>query len=235
MMRVLIADDDALVSDLLAHHCGKLDPNAVVELASDGQQALARLGKERFDLLVLDLQMPGLSGRELLPAIGVDLPVIIVTGDPDFALEAFQYNVVDYLIKPVGFDRFAQAWKKATMKAGITALPRDEARNVVFVREGSDIVRLDLRQVRYVKSDSNYVHFVTDNSATDQRRQVTSLMNMKDLEQKLPALFVRVHRSYIVNLAHVEKLDTMDIKIGPELIPVSETYRDEVLRRLDLL
>ena len=97
------------------------------------------------------------------------------------------------------------------------------------MREGSDIVRLDLRDVRYVKSESNYVRFHLDG------RSITSLMNLKDLEQKLPASFVRVHRSYIVNLMHVEKLDSMDIKIGRDLIPVSESYRSELIERLDLL
>lgn len=232
-MHILIADDDALVTDLLAHHCRKLDAQATVEVASDGQAALAKLNADHYDLLVLDLEMPGMDGREVLGAIGQDVPVIIVTGDPDFAVDAFRYNVVDYLMKPVAFERFAQAWRKAGVDprnasgAGVDA--RASAKEVVFVREGTDIVRLDLGEVRYVKSESNYVRFHLGD------RAITSLMNMKDLEHKLPAFFVRVHRSYIVNLRHVEKLDSMDIKIGRELIPLSETYRPEVLKRLDLL
>ena len=227
-MRVLIADDDPLTSDLLAHHVAKLDPGGSVEVAADGRSALKRLKEDHFNVLLLDLQMPGMDGRELLGAIGVQLSVIIVTGDPDFAVQAFRYDVVDYLIKPVAFDRFAQAWRKLGPPGGVPTIggvPKD----IVFVREGTDIVRLDLREVRYIKSESNYVRFHLDG------RSITSLMNMKDLEQKLPPAFVRVHRSYIVNLLHVEKLDSMDIKIGRELIPVSESYRIELIKRLDLL
>ena len=228
-MRILIADDDPMVADLLSHHCTKLDAGAAVEIASDGQQALARLNKEAFDLLVLDLEMPGMDGRELLSAIDATLPVIVATGDREFAVDAFRYNVVDYLIKPVAFDRFAQAWRKVGVRKPPVAADAARSTNVVFVREGSDIVRLDLGEVRFIKSESNYVRFHLEG------RDVTSLMNMKDLEQKLPSFFVRVHRSYIVNLRHVEKLDSNDVKIGRELIPVSETYRGELTKRLDLL
>lgn len=225
-MRILIADDDPLAGDLIAHHCRKLDPRALVEVVADGQAALQRVTNDGFDLLILDLEMPGMDGREVLGAIGHDLPVIIVTGDRDFAVDAFRYNVVDYLVKPVAFDRFAQAWRKTGGGKAHAGIP---ARSIVFVREGSDIVRVDLEEVRYIKSESNYVRFHLDG------RDVSSLMNMKDLEHKLPAGLVRVHRSYFVNLRHVERLDSNDVKIGRDLIPVSETYREELIKRLDLL
>lgn len=254
-MRILIADDDPLSSDLLAQHLRKLEPTATIETAGSGGEALERLKEIQSDLLVLDLNMPGMDGRELLGVIRASLPVIITTSDREFAVDAFRHEVVDYLVKPVLFERFAQAWRKFTdlqragadarnskrASEGTPARARTDARNtdgtsvdarssnVVFVREGSDIVRLDLREVRYIKSESNYARFVLDG------RSVTSLMNLKDLEVKLPSSFVRVHRSYIVNLDRVEKLDTMDVKIGGELIPVSDGYRAELIKRLDLL
>ncbi len=227
-MRVLIADDDPLSSDLLAHHVAKLDPGGTVQVSTDGRAALERLNASPFDLVLLDLRMPAMSGQELLSILGPEQKVIIVTGDRDFAVQAFERDVVDYLVKPVTFERLAQAWRKL-QAAAPARTGHTPAKEVVFVREGSDIVRLDLRDVRYVKSESNYVRFHLDG------RSITSLMNMKDLEQKLPASFVRVHRSYIVNLMHVEKLDSMDIKIGRDLIPVSESYRSELIERLDLL
>ena len=155
--------------------------------------------------------------------------MIIVTGDPSFAVEAFRFNVVDYLVKPVSFERLAQAWRKVEARSETAAERGESDKYLVFVRTGQEIVRLRLSEVRYVKSDSNYVRFVLDG------REISSLMNLKDLEAKLPSTFVRVHRSYIINLAHVEKLDTMDVKIGRDLIPVSETYRQDLIRRLDLL
>lgn len=226
-MRILIADDDRLSADLLRAHCLRLDPTAELTHAADGTRALALLrGSEAWDLLLLDLHMPGMDGHSLLEAIGEQVAVIIVTGDPDFALDAYRYHVRDYLVKPVTFERFASAWR-ALGRANVRAvLPPG---NSVFVRSGSDIVQVDLDEVRYVKSESNYVRFVLGD------RDVMSLMNMKDLETKLPRSFVRVHRSYIVNLRHIEKLDANDIKVGRDLIPVSETYRPQLLAQLELL
>ncbi len=225
MPRVLIADDDPLSADLLAEHARKLLPEAQVQLAADGTAAMAEMRKAPVGLLLLDLDMPGLSGRELLEATDPGCPVVIVTGDPSFALDAYRFNVADYLVKPVTFERFAQMLRKVGPLTGGDDGPRDQ----VFIRAGQEIVQVRLSEVRFIRSDSNYVRFVLDG------REVSSLMNLKDLEHKLPPGFVRVHRSYIVNLVHVEKLDSMDVKVGRELIPVSGSYRAELMRRLDLL
>ncbi len=224
-MDLLIADDDALITDQLKHFAGKLGV-ANVRVTSDGVEALAAIKQQKPDALILDLRMPGMSGPELLAAIGDEVPVIICTGDRDFAVESYRFHVVDYIMKPVTFDAFARAMRKIEERSANMG----GATSTVFVRTGSDIARIDLREVRYVKSDSNYVRFVL---ADD--KEIASLMNMKDLEAKLPASFVRTHRSYIVNLDHVEKLDSMDIKIGRALVPVSDSYRAEVLGRLNLL
>ncbi|GEM_PF-1298959 len=227
-MRILIADDDPLSADLLRAHCLRLDPAAQVVHATDGAQALALVrDATAWDFLLLDLNMPQMDGRTLLEAIGERVPVIIVTGDPAFALDAYRYHVRDYLVKPVTFERFASAWR-ALERPAVLRKTAPAPGNIVFVRSGSDIVQVDLAEVRYVKSESNYVRFVLDG------RDVTSLMNMKDLEQKLPGTFARVHRSYIVNLRHIEKLDTNDIKVGRDLIPVSGTYRQSLLAQLAL-
>lgn len=231
-MRILIADDDPLSADLLVAHCGKLDHGGTVVRAADGAEAFDLVRSGNWDLLLLDLDMPKMDGPTLLEAIGDRVPTVIVSGDPAFALDAFRFHVLDYLVKPVTFERFAQAWRTATTgprAAQATNKNDGGTASTVFVRSGNDIVQLDLDQVRYIKSESNYVRFVLDG------RDVQSLLNMKDLELKLSSNFVRVHRSYIVNLRHIEKLDTSDIKIGRELIPVSETYRPDLLKRLEVL
>jgi DNA-binding LytR/AlgR family response regulator len=227
-MRILLADDDPLTADLLATYCRKMDRNAQVEHVADGAMAGELLRADGWDLIFLDLDLPGISGRELVALVPAGSPVIIVTGDPAFAADAFRHDVADYLVKPVPFDRFAQAWRKALDRKAPKAEPVAN-RDVVFVRTGNDIVRISLGDIRFIRSESNYVRFMLPD------REITSLMSLKDLEGKLPADFVRVHRSYIINLRHVEKLDTNDVKIGRELIPVSETYRNDLLRRLDLL
>ena len=222
-MRLLIADDDPLVTDQLAHFAEKLGATEV-RVVHSGSEALAALRKGGYDLLITDVHMPGLSGPELLAALGSALPVIIVSGDRDFAVESYRYNVVDYLLKPVDLAAFAGAWNKVAERAAPSLNS-----TAVFVRVGAEIARIDLDEVRYIKSDSNYVRFMLAD------KEVISLMNLKDLERKLPAGFIRVHRSYIVHLRHIEKLDSQDIKIGRALVPVSDSYREELLKRLALL
>ncbi|MCB0793640.1 MAG: response regulator transcription factor [Flavobacteriales bacterium] len=226
-MRIVIADDDPLTAQQLAHHCRKLAPDSEVLLVGDGTAAIGSLRWGGTALLLLDLDMPGMDGRALLEAEKPNCPVVIVTGDPAFALEAFQFDVRDYLIKPVSFERFKQAWNKIFAQGPMPPGTRSSDR--VFVRSGSEIVQVDLSDVLFVRSESNHVVFVQRNG------EVSSLMNMKDLEKKLPSNFVRVHRSYLVNLAHVVKLDTQDLLVGGELIPVSATYRQQLMARLDLL
>lgn len=222
-MRLLIADDDPLISDQLAHFAKKLGADA--QVVPDGEQALAALKSDPPDALVLDLHMPGLSGPELLAAIGDRVPAIVVSGDPSFAVESYRFRVLDYLLKPVTFDAFARAVRKVE-----TAQPAaNGAEHVVFVRSGTEIARVDLREVRFVKSESNYVRF------TLAEKEITTLMNLRDLELKLPPSFVRVHRSFIVNIDHVDRLDSNDIKVGRALVPVSDSYREGVLGRLKLL
>lgn len=222
-MRLLIAEDDVLFAEQLVHFATKLGHEPVI--ASDGHTALAAMREGSFDALVLDLHMPGLSGPELLAAMEHPVPTIIVSGDASFAVESYRFHVVDYLLKPVGFDAFAQALRKVRPTREV----RPASDQVVFIRTGSDIARVDLREVRFIKSESNYVRFVLAD------KEITSLMNLKDLELKLPANFVRAHRSFIVNLDHVERLDSNDIKVGGALVPVSDSYREELLGRLNLL
>lgn len=222
-MRLLIADDDPLIADQLLHFARKFGADASV--VSDGVQALALLKSDPPDAVVLDLHMPGLSGPELLASIGDRVPAIIVSGDPSFALESYRFRVVDYLLKPVTFDTFARALNKLEPPPQ----PTNGHEHIVFVRSGTEIARVDLREVRFMKSESNYVRFTLAD------KEITTLMNMRDLERKLPASFVRVHRSFIVNLDHVDRLDSNDIKIGRALVPVSDSYREELLGRLKLL
>ena len=222
-MRLLIADDDVLIADQLLHFAHKLGAEAKV--VPDGAQALAALKADPPDALVLDLHMPGLTGPELLAAIGDRVPAIIVSGDASFAVESYRFRVLDYLLKPVAFDAFARALRKV----GQAETPVNGPEHVVFVRSGTEIARVDLREVRFVKSESNYVRF------TLAEKEITTLMNMRDLELKLPSSFIRVHRSFIVNMDHVDRLDSNDIKIGRALVPVSDSYREELLGRLKLL
>lgn len=222
-MRLLIADDDPLVSDQLLHFARKLGADA--QVVPDGARALAALKSEPPDAVVLDLHMPGLSGPELLASIGDRVPAIIVSGDASFAVESYRFRVLDYLLKPVSFDAFARALRKIEA-AGPSMNGND---HVVFVRSGTEIARVDLREVRFIKSESNYVRF----NLAD--KEVMTLMNMRDLERKLPPSFVRVHRSFIVNLDHVDRLDSNDIKVGRAPVPVSDSYREELLGRLRLL
>lgn len=226
-MRCLIVDDDPLLSDLLEHFVSKVDFLGSVSVCHSALEALSLLRNEQYDLLFLDIEMPEMSGMDLLRALDTDFLVIMVTSHPDFALESYRYTVVDYLVKPLEFPRFFQAVSKARRLYKSS----DSSDKVleVFVKEGRDLVKVDLRSVYYIEAASNYVSFVCE----EERRMTHS--SMKTLEERLPGNFVRVHRSFIVNAAKIDKIESMSIAIGKRSIPLSARYRERLLQRLTLL
>jgi two-component system, LytTR family, response regulator len=225
-MKCLIADDDPLVCETLESFVEKLGGAELCLKVGDGVTALQLTQNERFDVIFLDLQMPGLDGVTLLKSLPRNLPVIVVSADPSFGAESYEFGVVDYLVKPLSFPRFAQAMQKVRARGEAEGRRDGDA---VFIKDGARIIKIDLPKLLFVKAEANYVDFVME------KGNIMALISMKRLEELLPDDFVRVHRSYIVNLRRISRIEDGQVHVDAQKLPLGESYRDEVLRRLNVL
>ena len=224
-MHCLIVDDDPLICDLLQHFCSKVDDISNITVTSSGFESVNLLGNNTFDLVLLDYDLPDITGKEILQLIDHSTAVIMVTAHKDFAPESYEYDqVVDYLIKPVTFSRFYQGFVKAknyTSNKG--------SDNILFVKDGNRLTRVDLTTVLFIKSAGNYaeLHFID--------KKVLTLMTLKELEQKLPSVFQRVHRSCIVNVSKIDSISNGELVIHEHELPVSASYEKELMKKISLL
>ena len=232
-MRVLIADDSPVACEVLQMLLQNMEPAAAMTVVSNGMEAFRLLRRQPFDLLLLDIEMPEMNGKQLLRSLPPEIPVILITYDPSFALESYEYaQVIDYVVKPVQFDRLLQALNKVRGLRADSALPVPEATLAdegIFVKEGYHLTQLDLAQVYFVEAMSDYIAFHVSGG-----RKHLVMMPLKEAIGKLPAHFVRVHRSYIVNLRHVSVVEDNAVVMNGRRIPVSVTYKAGLMSALKL-
>jgi DNA-binding LytR/AlgR family response regulator len=206
----------------------------LVAECSDAMEAYNHLSTDDIDLLLLDIEMPGMTGLELTKKLGIKSPLIVfTTAKTDYAVEAFELNVVDYLVKPVAPARFLQAIEKAkevfesNKKAPVGQGPEQD---FVFVKDNGVLKKINVDDIQYLEAMGDYVKVYTA-----QRFHVLH-STLKSIEEKLPAgKFVRVHRSYIVALNKIEMIQDGIISIGKAALPIADTYKSVLNKRLNLL
>ena len=224
-MHCLIVDDDPLICDLLGHFCSKVEFITNVTVTGSGFESINLLGKDNFDLVLLDYDLPDITGEEILKLIDQGTPVVMVTAHKDFASKTYEFDqVVDFLVKPIEFPRFYKAMVKARNYRDIP--DRD---NILFVKDGTRLTRVDLSEVLYIKSAGNYaeLHFTG--------RKILTLMTLKELEHKLPGFFQRVHRSCIVNVRKIDSIANGELTISDHEIAISASYEKDLMKKISLL
>lgn len=226
-MNCLIVDDDPLICDLIEHFCSKTEEVSSVLTTQSGFEAVTLIQSNSFDLIFLDFDLPDITGKDILKVLNKETNVIMITSKSEFAAESYDYDqIVDFLVKPIDFSRFYKAVQKVKTK-GI-----QENKDVVerlFVKDGNKLVKVDLKEVQFFKSESNYISIVFKD------KKIMTLMTMKDLAEKIPNYFTRVHRSFIVNLNEIEAIEKGNVLIGRQEIPISETYEKDLLEKIKLL
>lgn len=232
-MRCLIVDDNKLARMAMKQLVSQVNWLELVAECSDAMEAYNHLAKQDIDLLLLDIEMPGMTGLELTKKLGNRSPLIIfTTAKTDYAVEAFELNVVDYVIKPVPPARFLQAIEKArevveSPKGEVKASPDQD---FVFVKDNGVLKKINVEDMLYLEAMGDYVKVYTG-----QRFHVLH-STLKSIEEKLPAArFVRVHRSYIVSLSKIDSIQDGAITIGKANVPIADTYRTMLNKRLNLL
>jgi DNA-binding LytR/AlgR family response regulator len=231
-MKCLIVDDNKMARMALKQLVAQVPALELVAECSDAHEAFDQLNKTAIDLLLLDIEMPEMTGLELIRKMGRNRPLIIfTTAKKDYAVEAFELNVVDYLIKPIELPRFRQAVEKATEAIESNkAEVKVEEQGFVFVKDNGILKRISIEDILYLEAMGDYVKV-----HTAQKFHVVHA-TLKSIEEKLPASkFIRVHRSYIVAINKIDYIQEGTISIGKTSIPVADTHKSNLSRRLNLL
>jgi len=238
-IRCLVVDDEPLARNLLAEYISKLDFLELVSSCSTAIQAMDVLKKETIDLLFLDIQMPEITGISFLRILDQKPNVILTTAYSQYALEGYELDVLDYLLKPITFERFLKSISKAQNRINPvqTSINSSVSKNeietkvhpeFVFIKDGTKMVRVNLSDILYIQGLKDYVIVFT------KHQKITSLQRMKVLEDQLPkSQFMRIHHSYIISLAEIEVVYKTEVQIRQNRIPISETYRKEFKEFID--
>ncbi len=234
-MTCIIVDDNPMARAALRQLTEHIDTLEVVAEFENATSAYNFLQKQSIDALFLDIEMPDMTGLELLQNLAERPPVVLCTSKREYAAEAFELNVVDYLVKPVSLPRFIAAVEKLKTHAhedteAVKETPSKEV-NHIFIRANNALIRLDLVDIFYIQALGDYVTFVTTT------KKYTAHLTMQNIEKALPSpQFLRVHRSYIVNTHRIDAIEEGSMLIiNKQVVPLGEQYKSGLMKKLNLL
>lgn len=234
MLKCIAVDDEKLVLDLLVDNIQKVPFLHLVKRCKNAMEAANALHEQPVDLIFLDIQMPGLNGLQFMQSLQNPPMVIFVTAYKEFALDGFNLNAIDYLLKPVSFERFLKACNKAHELHNLQQKPssaKEEQQDYFFVYVEYNLVRISIPEIIYIEGMKDYVKIFLNTSS----RPVITKMSMKAMEEKLINYrFVRTHKSYIIAADKVTTIKRDLIYIGNIELPLSEVYKPQVEKILSI-
>lgn len=235
MMRCIIVDDEPLVRELLEDNLSQVPFLELAKSCKSPREALEALQEKQIDLIFLDIQMPRLNGLQFLQSLDRPPLVIIITAYEQYAVESFNLQVVDYIVKPFSFDRFLKACNRAAelfrMKNAATAAETPKSYDF-FVNVEYTLVKIVAADIEYIEGLKDYIKIYLSSGA----KPVLTRMSQKSIEAKLPAgTFVRTHKSFLVIISKITTIKRDFVCIGTTEIPVSETFRENINRVLKSL
>lgn len=228
-MRCLIADDEPIARKILREFVEQVP---FLECAGEVENALkaeAFLQQQKADILFLDIEMPKLSGLQYLKKSTIEPLVILTTAFPEYALEGYELDIIDYLVKPIAFSRFLKAVQKAKEYAALrTASAPGPVASWLFVRSEKRIEKIELKDILYIESMGNYVNIYTDN------KRIIAYLTLKGLESQLPANeFIKIHQSFLVSFSQINAIEGNLVRIRDKSLPISRNYRDTVMQLVE--
>ncbi len=228
-LKCVIVEDLQVAADYLAMCCEKSGQIDVQAHFPNVQEALVYLNQHSVDLLFLDVEMPGATGFELLDQLAYFPKVVLTTSKSEYAYDAFEYNVTDFLKKPFTYQRFLESLQKLTAPSAENNIS-STATDHIFIKSDGKLVRLNNDDILYIESMGDYVKFVTGD-----KKYVTH-NTIKNLEEKVNKnCFIKVHRSYIINITKIDDIRENDLFIKGNEIPVSKAHRSDVMKRLNII
>lgn len=229
LLKSVVIDDDSVFTKIIEHYISKIDFMELTAKYSDAKSA-SSIDFTKIDLLFLDIEMPGMSGIEFLNSLSVTPPVIIVSRKKEYGVDAFDHDSIDYLHKPVSFPRFVKAANKARHFFEQANKIDTNDKESLFIKQDRMWIRLPINEIIYIKANDNDVLI----KMPDKTYKIH--MKLADIYSRLPKKdFLQVHRSFIIQLKKVDKIDGEVIEINSRTIPVSKTYIKELHKRLNII
>lgn len=227
-VRTAIIDDEPLAVELLADYVNKTEGLLLVEATTDVYKILKLVQDGHIDLLLLDIQMPELTGIQFMKIAGGQCKIIITTAYAEYALDGYDFSVVDYLLKPIAYERFLKAITKVQVPAAAGSKEALKADHI-FIKSEYKLVRVNLPDILYIESLRDYIAIHTAG-----QQKIMSLDSLRNMESILPAdEFVRVHKSYIVSLRKISFVEKNRIVIGNEYIPIGDSYQEKFFNSIN--
>lgn len=234
-IKCLIVDDEDLALDILEEYINRIDYLQLEARCKSAVEALSILNAKNIDLIFLDIQMPGLTGIQFLRNLSNPPSVIFTTAYSEYALEGFELEALDYLIKPIPFERFINAvnryfkLNKQSLHIPEKADSESDRQPFIFIKSNKRMVKVFLHTILYIESLRNYVVIYLDN-----KESITTLNSITNIEEKLPETdFMRIHRSFIVAIDKIDSYSPANLEFGGQLIPIGRNYKNMVLEELN--
>ncbi|MCC1483650.1 LytR/AlgR family response regulator transcription factor [Winogradskyella immobilis] len=243
----IIVDDEAIARDIIASHLSKIENIEVVKQCKNAIEAFNFISNNTVDLVFLDINMPEISGIAFAKSINKNIKIIFTTAYRDYAVEGFDLQAVDYVMKPISFERLLQAVNRyfEVSSASQLDLPiKRELQDFIFVRADREMQKIDFGSIIYIESYSDYIKIYTRDTSTVLRhaqhdtlstnRIIVTRETISSIEAKLPkSQFLRIHRSYIIAISQIEAFTNEHITINNKALSISRSYKKEVLKVLD--
>jgi two-component system LytT family response regulator len=227
-LNCLIVDDEPFARKCIREYIEQTNGLINAGEAGSAEDAIQLLTHQKVDIIFTDIQMPGISGIEFVRSAGYEALFIFITAYPEYAVEGYELNIIDYLVKPVSYDRFLKTVTKAKEYLNLISKTKEERKaDYFFIKCGNKFEKISFDDFLFAEALENYVKIYT------QSKMHITYLTFKSLEEYLsPEKFIRVHKSYIVSLSKIENLDNESIKITTHDIPLSRNYRNEVINKV---
>jgi DNA-binding LytR/AlgR family response regulator len=227
LLKCIIIEDEVLAQDVIKSHLARINTLELSGVYRNAPEAEAALKDGEIDIMFLDIRLPGMSGLQFLRGLKDPPLVVLTTAYAEYALESYEFNVIDYLLKPISFERFSKAVNKILDGRLFTAAAKEAylySDDHIFVRSNSKFFRVNFSEILYIQGMRDYLKIYTPDYA------LVTHQTMNELEKTLPSRhFIRVHKSYIISLKHIRSIYGNTIELGKATIPIGVNYKESVM------
>ncbi|WP_111682922.1 LytR/AlgR family response regulator transcription factor [Winogradskyella tangerina] len=233
----IIVDDEAMARNIIASHLSKIKSVNVVALCKNAIEAFNTISNTKIDLVFLDINMPEISGIAFAKSINKDIKIIFTTAYRDYAVDGFDLQALDYLLKPISFERLLKAVNRyydASAQIESNTKELQEQNDFIFVRSNRRMLKVEFNSILYIESYSDYIKIHTETHHSSPKiESIVTRETISAIEAKLPQnQFIRIHRSFIVKISKIESYNNEDVTVNRKALPISRSYKKEVLNQL---